>query len=122
MQLTHTSPAVPHLPTEIAGDGQLAVDKPVHAFLVVEEASLGKATLCIFGTTANVEGKPSRCEVLSFTSWPSIKALQLLRPMACLAYLWLVHSQLRHDLVYLKARCFGWLTWKPGLRPTSIGQ
>ena len=78
MQLAHTSLAVPHLPAVIAGDGQLAVDKPVRAFLVVEEASLGEATLWIFGTTADVEGKPSRGEVPSLPSWLSIKALQLL--------------------------------------------
>src|SRR5918999_1986342 len=120
MQLAHTPLAVPHLPAKVAGDGQIAVDKPVHAFLVVEEASLGEATLWVFGTTADVERKPSRGEVLSFPSWPSIKALQLLRPMACLAYLRLVHSQLSHNLVYLKARYFGRLTWTSGLRKPSI--
>src|ERR671914_821576 len=121
MQLAHTSLAVPHLPAKVAGDGQIAVDKPVRAFLVVEEASLGKATLWIFGTTADVERKPSRGEFPSLSSWSSSKALQLLRPMACSAYLRLVHSQLGHDLAYLEAGYFGLGTWRSGLRPTSIG-
>src|ERR671915_157919 len=120
MQLTHTPLALPHLTAEITGNGQIAVHKPVDAFLIVEETSLGKATLWIFGTTADVERKPRRCEVLSLTGWLSIKALQLLRPMTCLAYLPLVHSQLRHDLVYLEARYFGRLPWGSGLRPTRI--
>src|ERR687891_1630685 len=120
MQLADTSLAVPHLQAVIAGNGQLAVDKPVRAFLVVKEASLGEATLWIFGTTADVEGKPSRGEFLSLPSWSSIKALQLLRPMACSAYLGLVHAQLRHDLVYLEVRYFGLWTWRSGLRPTRI--
>src|SRR5918992_3067903 len=120
MQLTHTSLALPHLTAKVAGNRQIAVDKPVHALLVVEETSLGEATLWVFWTTADVERKPSRGEVLSLTGWLSIKALQLLRPMACLAYLRLVHSQLRHDLVYLEARYFGRLPWSSGLRPTRI--